>query len=72
MLTEWVEELEEMFEPGKELLTFRNEDEFKELAKKYSKDIAAARQIGMAGRKRCAADHTHEKRAEYIIKSIYQ
>jgi hypothetical protein len=72
LLTEWVEELEEMFEPGKELLTFRNEDEFKELAKKYSKDIAAARQIGMAGRKRCAADHTHEKRAEYIIKSIYQ
>ena len=71
LIQEWVEELEEMFEPGKELLTFRNEDEFKELAEKYTRDVAAARQIGMAGRKRCVADHTHEKRAEYIIKSVY-
>jgi spore maturation protein CgeB len=72
LLTEWVEELDEMFEPGKELLTFRNEDEFKELAMKYTRDVVTARQIGMAGRKRCMAEHTHEKRAEYIIKSIFQ
>ena len=71
LLTEWVEELEEMFEPGKELLTFRNADELKELTKKYTRDVAAARQIGMVGRKRCIAEHTHEKRAEYIMKSVY-
>lgn len=34
LLTEWVEELEEAFEPGKELLSFRTEQEFHELASK--------------------------------------
>lgn len=71
MLTEWVEELDEMFDPGKELLTFRTCDELKELTGKYARDITAARQIGTAGRKRCVAEHTHEKRATQIIKSLF-
>ena len=63
LLTEWVEELEEAFEPGKELLVFKSEEEFKELAIKYSVDQKACLKIGENGRKRCIADHTHEKRA---------
>lgn len=63
LLTEWVEELEEAFEPGKELLSFKTEDEFKELVLKYSTDKKELIKIGKNGRKRCLADHTHEKRA---------
>ena len=70
LLTEWVEELEEAFDPGKELLVFHNIQELKELAERYTKDIAAAKKIGLAGRKRCLAEHTHEHRAKYILQCL--
>ncbi|MDD5727629.1 MAG: glycosyltransferase [Victivallales bacterium] len=70
LLTEWVEELEEAFEPGRELLTFTSEAEFREQVMKYSRDREALNKIGDNGRKRCLADHTHEKRAAKIIELI--
>jgi spore maturation protein CgeB len=70
LLTEWVEELEEAFEPGKELLTFKSEEEFKELVLKYSKDCKFLNKVGENGRKRCLAEHTHEKRAAELMNFI--
>lgn len=70
LLTEWVEELEEAFEPGKELLTFRSEKEFKEMVLKYSVDKKQVREIGENGRKRCLMSHTHEKRAAQFMKFL--
>lgn len=70
LLTEWMEELEEAFEPGKELLTFKTEDEFKEQVLKYSGDKRRLAEIGENGRNRCAADHTHKKRAEQFLEAI--
>lgn len=67
LLTEWVEEIEEAFEPGVELLTFKNADDFRETALYFSRDREAARKIGDAGRKRCLAEHTHAHRAEEIL-----
>ena len=67
LLTEWVEELEEAFEPGKELLVFKSEEEFKELVLKYSTDKQELIKIGENGRKRCISDHTHEKRAAELL-----
>jgi spore maturation protein CgeB len=67
LLTEWVEELEGEFDLEKELLAFRSEEEFKELAIKYSVDKKQLKLIGENGRKRCLADHTHEKRAEQFL-----
>ena len=67
ILTEWVEELEEAFEPGRELLAFKSEDEFRELVLKYSADKKQLAAIGENGRKRCVADHTHKKRAEQLL-----
>lgn len=67
LLTEWVEELEEAFEPGKELLSFRTKQELKELVKKFHRDKAAAQTIGQAGRKRCEAQHTQTKRANQLL-----
>ena len=70
LLTEWVEELEEAFEPGKELLAFKSEEEFKELILKYSKDREFLNKVGENGRKRCLAEHTHEKRAAELLDFI--
>jgi len=70
LLTEWVEELEEAFESGKELLVFKSEDEFKELVLKYSADKQQLIKIGENGRKRCISNHTHEKRAAQLLEFI--
>lgn len=67
LLTEWVEELEEAFEPGKELLVFKSEEELKELVLKYSADKKQIMKIGENGRQRCLRDHTHEKRATQLL-----
>lgn len=67
LLTEWVEELEAAFEPGCELLAFKSEAEFRELAVRYSTDKKRLREIGANGRARCLADHTHEKRAAQLV-----
>ena len=70
LLTEWVEELEECFEPGKELLAFRTPEEFKELTERYSVDKKALIEIGTKGRERCLAEHTHDKRAVQFLQFI--
>ncbi len=67
VLTEWVEELEEAFDIGRELLCFRSKEEFVEVASRYRSQPDRLREIGEAGRKRCAAQHTLRQRAERII-----
>lgn len=64
LLTEWVEELEESFELGHEVLTFRSPEELAEQAQRYAKDPETARKIGERGRARCLAEHTQRHRAE--------
>lgn len=70
LLTEWVEELEEAFEPGVEVLTFRSIDELLELVDRYAGDPETRSRIGSAGRKRCVAEHSLLARAEVIKRFI--
>ncbi len=70
LLTEWVEELEDAFEPGKELLAFKSPDEFAELAARYSKEPDLFKEIGENGRKRCLAEHSHQMRAIELVKLL--
>lgn len=70
LIQEWVEELDEAFEDGKEVLSFKTKEEFVELVKKYSKDKSAAKNIGEAGRKRVLAQHTHVHRAKELLNII--
>ncbi|MHC5211253.1 MAG: CgeB family protein [Planctomycetota bacterium] len=67
LLTEWVEEIEEAFEPGTELLVYRGVDDFKAKALEYSSDGEAARRIGRAGRRRCEQEHSLRHRAASIV-----
>ncbi len=70
LLTEWVEELEAAFEPGVEMLAFHNADELVELADRYTRDREARKRIGIAGRKRCEAQHTLRARVESMKRFI--
>ena len=70
LIQEWVEELDEAFEDGKEILSFRTKEEFAELVRKYSKDKETAKKIGEAGRKRVLSCYTHEHRAKELLKII--
>ncbi len=66
LLTEWVEEIEEAFEPGEELLVFRGPEDFAELAQRHSGRPEETRRIGEKGRARCLAEHTHRHRARTL------
>jgi len=67
LITEWVEELDDVFDCGKELLVFKTPDELVELVSRYAKDTKLAKKIGIAGRKRCLSHHTHQQRASAVI-----
>ena len=66
-LTEWVEELEDSFDPGCEILAFKSIEDFKETASRLIGEPSVAAKIGEAGRRRCLAHHTHKQRAEEIL-----
>jgi glycosyltransferase involved in cell wall biosynthesis len=67
LLSDWVEELEDAFEPDREVLAFSSADELVEKANRYTRDRAACRQVGEAGRRRCEADHSLTARARRIL-----
>ena len=68
LVQEWVEEIDNSFENGKEILTFKNKDEFIELVQRYTRDKDAAKKIGEFGRKRILAEHTHTHRIKEMLK----
>jgi spore maturation protein CgeB len=72
LLTEWVEEIEDAFEPGSEVLVYRGVDDFVEQALRYSADVEAARRIGRAGRRRCEREHGLHHRAATIASFVEQ
>jgi len=67
LITEWVEELEDAFDVGQELLAFKSADELKALVGQYAQDTTAAVRIGENGRRRCLAEHTHCHRAKQLL-----
>jgi spore maturation protein CgeB len=70
LLTEWVEELPDAFEPDREIVTFRGPEELQEKAVHYARDHAAARRIGEAGRRRCEAEHSLRHRATRLLELL--
>jgi len=62
LLTDYKDNLNDLFEIGKEVVAYRTPEECVELIKYYLKNPDEAREIAIAGQKRTLRDHTYEKR----------
>jgi spore maturation protein CgeB len=67
LLTDEKENLGELFAPGRETVTYRDEDELVERVRQYLDDDDARRRIARAGQQRTLRDHTYLRRMEELL-----
>jgi spore maturation protein CgeB len=70
LLTDWKENLPEMFEVGKEIVAFRTAEECVELAHYYLTHEAESAAIAAAGQRRTLRDHTYARRATQLLELL--
>lgn len=68
--TGYMDELTEMFEPEKEVVTYSNQYELLDKVRFYLTHPAQAEQIRLAGRKRALAEHTYQIRFQKLFKDL--
>lgn len=68
LVTDWKENIHELFEPDKEIVTYRSADECIEKIRWLLDHPDECKKIAAAGQKRTLKDHTVEKRAIYLDK----
>ena len=71
LLTEWVPHLDELFEDGKHLVTYKTLDEAVEKAKYYLEHESERETIAKAGMEHTLANHTYEVRAKKILSIVF-
>jgi spore maturation protein CgeB len=69
-MVEYMQELEEFFEIGKEIVCYEGKDDLVEKIRFYLQNEEARNEIAKAGRKRCLRDHTWQKRFTKIFRQI--
>ncbi len=67
LITDWKENLADLFEPGKEVVAYRSTEECIDLVRYFSRNDGAREKIAMAGRVRCHNDHNYEKRMGELL-----
>jgi spore maturation protein CgeB len=72
LLTDWRENLSELFEPDAEVLTYKSAEEGVEKVQYILENESERRQIAEAGQRRTLRDHTFENRAARIDEIIRQ
>lgn len=70
VLNDAMPDLERCFEPGREVLVYRDQDELNAQHDRLLADERHARAIGEAGWKRVMAEHTYRHRAEAILADL--
>lgn len=69
-IMEYRQSIEECFEPGKEILLYKNLDELFEMIDRAKKDPAAMKLIRTAAAARALHEHTYKHRLDVIIKKV--
>ena len=69
-LTGHTDEIEEFYEVGKEIDTYRSEEELIDKARYYLSHADAAERLREAGLRRARRDHTWTRRFEALFKAI--
>lgn len=67
LLTDFTRQLEDMFEPGNEVLAYRSGSEIPGLVDKALKDTGYRERIARAGYKRALSEHTYARRLTKLI-----
>ncbi len=65
-----VDGIEEILEPGKEIVTFKTEQDMIDMIRYYLKNEGLRRNISEAGRKRILKEHTYDLRMKQMISKI--
>ncbi len=66
LVTDWKEDLHEIFTPGKEVVAYRSPEECVELIQYYLRHEGERNAIAQAGQKRTLADHTYYQRTQEL------
>ena len=66
LVTDWKENIPDLFEPDKEIITYKNKEECIEKISWLLANPEEALKIGKAGQQRTLKNHTIEKRAAYL------
>ena len=69
-LVEYMEELEEFFEIGKEIVCYTDREDLVEQVKYYLRHDSEREKIRRAGHERCLRDHTWQKRFEMAFEQM--
>jgi hypothetical protein len=67
LITDWKENLHEMFEPGKEVVAYRSSEECAELIRYYLDRDDERAAIANAGQKRTMREHTYYQRMQELL-----
>ena len=70
VLTDWREQMDELLEPGKEVIAYKDPGEIRELVAYYLAHPRERRRVAEAGRRRVLADHTWEQRLAAVIRTM--
>ena len=70
VLTDHRDQIEDLFEPGKEVAVYRNPGEAAAMARHYLGHPAERRAIARAARMRILKEHTYDHRMEYLMQTM--
>ncbi len=71
VLTDWREQIEQLFVPGKEVICYNHPDEVPDLATYYLAHSNAREKIAMAARKRILAEHSYQHRLLFLLQKMH-
>jgi len=72
LITDWKVNLDEMFEPGKEVVAYRTPEECVELIQYYLEHDAEREAIAYAGQQRTLREHTYYQRMEELVDIVHK
>ncbi len=70
LITDWKENLPEMFEPGKEVVAYRSPEECAELVQYYLGHDAERKAIAHAGQQRTLQEHSYARRVRELMEIV--
>ncbi len=71
-ITDWREQIENLFEPGSEVVCYHSPEEAEELIRRYLADPAGRAAVSAAARARVLAQHTYDHRLRTLMAAMKQ